>query len=269
MRKISSFLAALLAIWITLAIYFSVNRASCVPIFSSKCAAEKWESVGDLVLLAWVGKDWATFVGSLLALGAAIIGAFYLHKQIELSANIEQSRREKKKAGVRAVMPLALSSCLGYAVSCGKGLFLLRRACNENALPTSAAIPSFPDIPSQVINVLREAIEFSTSKEEEMIYSKIVSTLQVQRDRIENIVESAVLSSRAIILAQNINTYICDSAEIYARASALFKYARLESDGLPSSFDPTQISTALHLMDPQWETILDLASMASERFFNR
>lgn len=252
-------------IWAILAIGFANQRNTCIPLFSSSCLSAAWQHIGDLVLFVWVGKDWATLVSGLLALGAALIGASYLKQQIDQSDNFEKIRRAKKQASVKAILPLALDSCVTYAEASGETLKELRERCVQHALPMTGQAPQFPSIPEDIVSTLRQAVEFSKNTIEEKLFSKIISELQIQRARLKGIEEAFRMDTRTI-LSINIDRYILQTAEIHALAQSLFEYARGKTEEVPESFDNDGVYRSLRIMSFDESEFPELYAMAQRSY---
>ena len=98
-----------------------------------------------LARLGQIAYDWQTLITGLLALGAAIAGVVILHKQIRQTQKLEDARRARKVASLKAVGPLSLGAIIEYAKTCTKELKALYKACgDEMALPRSRHTPRIP-----------------------------------------------------------------------------------------------------------------------------
>lgn len=84
-------------------------------------------SILELILVAIVFPelkrtlfDWQTLVAGVLALIGAGATVYYIHLQIKQVEYLEVARRSREEMAARAVLPLALSQIVKYAVDCIK-----------------------------------------------------------------------------------------------------------------------------------------------------
>jgi putative Mn2+ efflux pump MntP len=63
----------------------------------------------------WI-YNYQSLIGGIIALSGAAVGAWFLHKQIRQTTEIENERRERKRAALRAVGPIILSSVIQYEI---------------------------------------------------------------------------------------------------------------------------------------------------------
>lgn len=190
-----------------------------------------------------------TMIAAAVTLGGAAIGARAIFSQIKHSDQLATDARERRMAGARAMMPLALSQIVSYADASGRTLDGLYNQCVMELMPTPAPIaPRQPEFPDEAIRQLRDAIE-NGSNELSLDVSLLLARIQVQRSRISEVISQALGTGRTglLVLSTNLETYIVDSAEIYARAAALFDYARRRSEHTTKIETPSVIQ-ALKLM---------------------
>src|ERR1700731_1639960 len=108
-----------------------------------------------VVFSAWLGvfgplphgfwaelQKWQTLVGAMVALSAAGIALWNTTRSLRQAQTLEQNRRDRKHAAVRAVLPLALAEISGYAE---KSAYLLNEAigyCDKEheTLPSGTAL---------------------------------------------------------------------------------------------------------------------------------
>jgi hypothetical protein len=173
------------------------------------------------------------------ALGAAWFTVDHLKQQIRQTDDLaERARRQRVKAA-RAILPLALSQLTEYATSCIKRLYALWPYFKaDGSLNRSRAdLPDLklPPVPDDVLLSLKECVTVMDDGPAAVIV-ELISHLQIQRTRF------TVYMSRFedphdghdTIERSHIDHGIWDAAEVYARASSLFPYARGE---MTSSFE--------------------------------
>ena len=83
-------------------------------------------------------KQWQTIIAAMIALLAAFIAWKNTNRQIENANNLERQRQARKRAALRAVLPLALSSVADYAQKSAKFLRALHGLCIDETLPKDA-----------------------------------------------------------------------------------------------------------------------------------
>lgn len=169
-----------------------------------------------------------TMLAAVVALGTAAVGARAIFVQMRHAEQLAADARERRMDGARAMMPLALSQIVSYADASAQTVNQLRAQCVVHLMPKPTLIPpevtAFPDA---ALQTLRDAIENGNSELSGDV-SLLLARLQVQRARVAEVVDQALGKGRAghSVFDLNLETYIIDSAEIYARSSALFDYAR-------------------------------------------
>ena len=149
-------------------------------------------------------RDWQTFAGALLALGAAIWTIHVTRAEAKQNALRYKKEIERKKLAARAQMPDALSAMSAYA----------RESCRY--LVEGGAKPSAP---TDAIRTLKSVIEHIDDNEAGATFV-LVSWYQVQSARVSRFDSKNKLEG---------NEYIYDTALLQAYVNGLFEYARNES----------------------------------------
>jgi len=106
-------------------------------------------------------KQWQTIIAAMIALLAAFMAWKNTNRQIENASNLERQRQARKRAALRAVLPLALSSVADYAQKSAKFLRALHGLCIDETLPKDAKFAAPPPASSETISTLMELIEYS------------------------------------------------------------------------------------------------------------
>jgi hypothetical protein len=151
--------------------------------------------------------------------------------------------------GARAMMPLALSQILSYADASAQTVNQLRSQCVGHLMPKPTSIPpEETTLPDGALQTLRDAIE-NGSSELSSDLSLLLARLQVQRARVAEVIDQALGKGRTghLVFDLNLESYIIDSAEIYARSSALFDYARRLSVNT-TKIDSQRVEQSLNLL---------------------
>lgn len=187
-----------------------------------------------------------TLVGGLLAIAGAAIGAAYINKQVKSAERQELNRLASRREAARAVLPLTLSSVTEYATDAGRAMLALMAQCQGETLPPQVAIPTWPKLPTEAINSLKELAEYSRPNET-LFVSRLLSALQIQNSRIRDL-EKELSGNRRSTLKVNLESYLIDAGESYARATALFDYARREAEHFPTQITWEGVRQGVWLM---------------------
>lgn len=177
-------------------------------------------------------NTYQTFVSAIIALLGAGLGVSAINRQIQQAEQFEHQRTQSKHAAARAYLPLALSAIGDYAEQCGKALSSLLDECTDGVLPAGTPLPAFPPLPTEALSALKEMIEFAPSEERDTI-AKIIEKIQIQRSRISAI-GTDIKPVGHIVSEENLEQFIIDSAELSARAAAVFEFARRVTTKIPS-----------------------------------
>jgi Tfp pilus assembly protein PilN len=175
----------------------------------------------------WLNR-YQTLLAGIAALLAASASVFYLRKQIGQAEQHRQDQLLRDRAAARTVLPLALSTICEYANRSVQSL-------NERYAGGSAELPPIPmDALDQLVATVR-TLEIQHVEP----FAKIAQEIQVHNARVSDRRENRRINEA------NFQEYLLDAAEIYARASSLFEFARLETDDLPSVLFADQMKSAL------------------------
>lgn len=176
----------------------------------------------------WLFHYQTLFTG-LLALVAAVAAAMLLHRQIKQESELARETTAGRRQAARSWLSLHLSSIIGYAEDTGKGVWKLIRACDENGqLPDQAPIPKFPELPMDAAVAVKEFTDFATREEAKFI-AVMLSTMQVLHSRVGDLRTTRRMGRHVL----NLEAYLKDSAELYARSEALLGYARHKTEAFP------------------------------------
>ncbi|MBU6443043.1 MAG: hypothetical protein KGR48_03960 [Alphaproteobacteria bacterium] len=234
------------SIWTVLYAVFTLERLECTPVFSGPCLRTDWQAFGDFVLLHSVER-WQTLLAGALAIAAALVGGSYINKQISHTERLEQQRLDRRRAALRAVMPMALGKLIEYC----EGVALVLRQIYDHRqggiIPAQMPMPEFPEIPDESISLFRDLIEVSDGYFSAPL-ARMLSKLQVQNSRIRFLRASGTGQNRdaTLILTANIEEYILDAATVIAYGVAFFDYARESSDAAPKLIGWAEVRSALN-----------------------
>lgn len=175
----------------------------------------------------WLNR-YQTMLAGAAALGAAGASVFYLRKQI---AQVEQHRQDqirRERAAARTVLPIALGAICQYAMQSIQSL--KERHAGQASEPAN--------VPTEALEQLVATVR-TLEIEHVLPFAKIAQEIQVHNARI-----SGGKSNRPMSQV-DFHEHLLDAAEIYARASSLFEFARFRTDDLPSELFADEMRSAL------------------------
>jgi hypothetical protein len=172
----------------------------------------------------WFNR-YQTFLSGMIALGAALLGSVFLHRQTLQIRQSEAERYARKHIAARSIMPLALADICDLAERNTSILAVFLENFDEN--DTVGRI-EFGSLSQDSIRALAEIIESYPSLRSP-IFSELIRLIQVHQARIRSLNADIIGLRRQHRNISGIREYICDAVEIYALAGSLFGYARQES----------------------------------------
>lgn len=205
-----------------------------------------------LLVVIWLHsnavQEWQILIAGMVALAAAFVGGAYITEQIralnsqvnrqfEASQNLENERRLRKFAAARAVLPLTLNNLCEYASRCGAALKTMLGHQLDEKIPNEIEIPDLPTLPKDVIDELRNVVEFGDEQISEAAATLIRET-HYKTARLKNLWQEYRAPGHHVTPVSNVESQVLDMALIYARGIALFDYARSETEEVPG--DPRQ-----------------------------
>ncbi|SFS34850.1 hypothetical protein SAMN05192570_0811 [Brevundimonas viscosa] len=226
-----------LCVWGVLFAVFATRRWLCPP-WQGACGANFVEVLETSVLFLWVSER-ETLLSGVMAVGAAIAGAYLLNKQVRQSDQQERERTDRSYRAARAMAPLVLTEVCDFAEQTAEQWLLLKShlALVELAPNSPPVSLDFPRISPTGLDDIRKIVQFAPPKESEY-YTSLIRDIQVRVARARDAARQANDEQR-----RPDNLYIASEvvevAELYASASALFDFAREEGQ-LPDSHKPTR-----------------------------
>ena len=209
-------------------------------------------------------KAWQDLTAGILGVlggAGAVIGVMY---QIRHAQETEDERRERQMYAARSMMPHALASICEYAELCAAQLRAVVGEGSPPKDPDRVTLPARFDLPrvSELpLSSLEQLLQFGDSPIQDRL-STLMDRLQIQQSRIANrsghVVDNAVF-------ARWYYTLIVDTLELHARASALFHFARRETDLISDGITQQSFYSAAQQCGfgrPGWEAV---AALISER----
>lgn len=174
----------------------------------------------------WINY-WQNIIAAGIAIGAAALTYHSATRQLKQNDRQECNRRSKKRASVRAMLPLALSQIIEYTEKSAFALIDLLGLCQGQSFPRNSPIKNLPQaLPHETLNVLAEFIEYSDDIDASLVEA-MVAWVQIHDARVRGLIrDNQDPAGTAVIVRLNIEGSIIDAASIYAAAAALFDYGR-------------------------------------------
>lgn len=193
----------------------------------------------DLLIL------WQAQTGVAFAIAAAFIGAAAVLYQTAAARQVEDDKRKRRAEALRATLPMPLSELADYATGCAESYAQLLG--HPPDLPIIAPGLQFPSLPVGLSDRFTEMIEASEATHVRPLVL-LIRQVQIHHARMQDTRARAEGRHGAILVRQNVITYIVDAAEIYARCDGLFLYARGEPNKAATRIHADDVRRALFLM---------------------
>ena len=191
-------------------------------------------------------ERWQTLIAGGLAIIAALIGGAYVSRQTTRMHQLAAEERRREFGAARAALPLTLSTLSDYADHCVTALREILAQANGEAIPQNVSRQTIPTIPPGVVNDLVGLARHGNESLYRAI-AVILIELQVQASRMRSLWRDLERDG-LVVTVSNVEDYIIHTAEVYARATALFGFARGESENVPNHLTYEQIRSALNLL---------------------
>ncbi|MEQ8311626.1 MAG: hypothetical protein RIA72_13100 [Sphingopyxis sp.] len=186
-------------------------------------------------------KEWQTLVSGLLAICA---GGFVVY-QTRAQAREEKRKRLAKFEATRTLLPLTLSELIRWTNEIIRILEALRTSSHSQHLTKAERQISTPPLPANLINQLRDLVEYNDEKVFRYYISSILRKIQVSRSRLETIDPDK--EPNLIVTRSDIDNNLYDFLELGLWLESLFKFARSESNSCPEGPDWPRFGTQLSI----------------------
>lgn len=181
-------------------------------------------TVQHFIALSYI---WQTLIAAGFAVVAALTGACLLLCQIGQTAELENRRLRNRARALRAALPLALSELSDYAKKCAELNATLTSKQTNGMVQTNGV--QFPSLPVGLVADLTDLIEASDENHGRPLID-LIRRVQIQHARALSIQDRATGHNLvSVTTVNNLKAGVLDAAEIFARCSALFEYARGEA----------------------------------------
>lgn len=200
----------------------------------------------------WLYK-WQTLVAATVATTIASVAAYIAYhntnRTLRHNEYLKRRERARKRAAIRAMLPLALAQIVTYAQRSGLVLNQLIAQCQGDVLPVGTTPQNLAEpLPSENLQLLAEFIEYADDLDVGLIETT-VAWIQIHDSRVRTIVNNSHDPTKtSTVLRHNLEGSILDAAAIYAAAGAAFEYSRRRTNILPRTVSWNDVRNALGLM---------------------
>ncbi len=212
-----------------------IAAVSLIEFMQSTCAIEVEPNLrGSFGCLDFWLNRYQTLLTGFIALAGALLGGFYLNRQINQTDAHERLRVSRKKIAARTLLPLTLTQFSEYAQQCMSVCASLRKHDWQGRIEAPAEISfSCPEIPREALTSLTVNVEYSDNDVQDRLAS-LISFIQIQRSRLNGDCKRA--SANDFVATWSVDQRIAEAVVVFGACQSLFKYARRESE-LPDDID--------------------------------
>lgn len=202
-------------------------------------------------------RNWQTLLGAGLALVGAYLTVRKIRDQIEQSDRHERNRLLRAHRASRATLPLTLSRLCLWADEMALELDRSKRKIRNKGQKEFAGefVPPSPpdDQVSEIQSIIRTTDEVSVVEP----LAELIRQIQTLWSRTAALNDESDMASR-VGLAQNIDDWIIQTAQIYGLAESLFDYSRSETETGPNSVDWDRVTQFLMRRKIEDKALFDL-----------
>lgn len=172
-------------------------------------------------------QEWQTLITGVMAIGAALIGGYFINQQMLQTALIEADRRSSEFAAERAMLPLHLDALIEHLLRCAallKATYILESVAERTDR-------EFPRVPMDVALFFQGVVLRSPANLREP-FIEILSQLQVFHARLSSV--QGRLARKAAVGLSELDEYVVQAVVLYARCLSLLPFSRRDSDEVPA-----------------------------------
>lgn len=205
--------------------------------------------------------EWQGIEAGLLALIAALIGAFYLRRQISQHEKLETERLDRQHNAVRTTLPLTLSGLCESLRLMLVALDAAKRDVIANGLTTNFEPPRTP---VEHVRELHAVVASTSDNSVVKPIANIIRELQTLWARVSLLKNPDEQKSRAG-LKEEINRWIIQTAQTYALVESLFDYARAEAESGPTAVSWERAESIIFFLRIEDKDLVDIIKDALKR----
>lgn len=204
-----------------------------IPVVSTFVFLALCFCVDVLVRLALIGQAsesffyrYQTFIAGFFALVGAFLTVSAIGRQIAQVDRHEREAADRKAYLARSILPATLSELADYINVCFSVIDSFRQNFAQHGGRHSSFIAiQMPRVPAETLVNLRETVEHDDRLTAALV-ADLMAALQIFQARLRGTHSSLIGRRNSIVVNYTFDSHIVDAAEIQARISLLFPYAR-------------------------------------------
>ena len=181
--------------------------------------------------------EWQGLEAGGLAIVAALIGAFFIRRQITLAASIEDARLRRSSAATRAISSLVFSQICRASQRLITRLGALRRMSVAERLQATDG-PLSLDLSNEIVPTLERLLNSTEDEKFVDAISALIIEIQVTESRLETM---------GITTDFEVDDRLIDLAGVYAFSERLLEFVRKEIPEAPDRIEWHRISAVLRM----------------------
>jgi hypothetical protein len=190
-------------------------------------------------------SEWQTLAGGSFTFLAAVVAWTAVQKQMTLTRELAASEIARKHSAARSNLPMVLSAMGDYAFAGGQIIQDCYGHLEGGHVQDDFEVPEFPSPPSAAIEGLTAIVEHSVDPFIADIVSDLLGEIQIANARVGRL---HIRRERHGLFRSFLDEMAIDFADIHARVSDLFGYARRECDRVPSEPSLKSLLSSLRLI---------------------
>lgn len=191
---------------------------------------------------------WQTLLTGLLAIVAAGVGGYFVHRQTTTTERLERERVVRRFESEKAVLPHTLSAVLAYAREAVEFLKDVQALVppGNRTLPKGVALAKRPPIaPKEAIEQIVRLIQASHDSDLRTYLSALLKEIQIHSARLWGMNDALGASSRLTQSIGDVENHMMLTGEICGRCGVLFKLAREDDPVILGPLTAQQVTNGL------------------------
>lgn len=205
--------------------------------------------------------EWQSLEVGILALIAAGMSVYFLHRQISQSDRHEKERLQREHSSIRATLPLSLSSLVDPLRQMLISLNAAKLEVRQNRISTNF-VP--PDAPAEHVAELQGLIASTNKKSVVEPVAQIIREMQTLWARVKTLQDPREQRRRAGLI-DNIDEWIVQAAQIHSLIESLFEYARDEKDEGPKFVRWERVSSIIFQLGIESQNLNEMIRRGVEK----
>lgn len=215
-----------------------------VPLFAAVWMFAREEGPRFIIVL----QAWQTLVTGVLAIVAAGVGGYFVHRQTTTTERLERERIARRFESEKALLPLTLSAVLAYARAAVDFLKDVHGLVppGSRVVPKGVALASGPPTaPKEDIEQIVRLIQTSDDPSLRTYLSALLKDIQIHSARVWGMNDALGASSRLTQSIGDVEKHMMLTGEIGGRCGVLFKLAREDDPVILGPLTAQQVTNGL------------------------